>query len=246
MCWSSGRPGAGPARRAMPHITELAKKFAGKVTFIGMDIWEKAESPAALDQKLDKFVKDMGDKMGYHRGPGYPGRIHGRGLDEGRRPPRHPLVLHCGQGWSHLVGGPPGAIEAALDSILAGTFELKDSAAEAKEEQEFFDAQREAARAFLAFEAPMGRALRAKDWNLVLKVADEAQAKLPGSAAMREDLFVLIESGPGPSGPRQGATPAESVQIAGKARNMRGCGDGAGGYPTPQQELECVGIDLSG
>jgi thiol-disulfide isomerase/thioredoxin len=29
----------GPCRRSIPHLTELAKKFKGKVTFIGVSIW---------------------------------------------------------------------------------------------------------------------------------------------------------------------------------------------------------------
>ncbi len=208
----------GPCKQAMPHITEMAKKFAGKVTFIGMDIWEKAESPAALDQKLDKFVKDMGDKMGYTVAQDTRDEFMGDAWMKASGRPGIPSSFIVGKDGRIWWEGHPGALEAALDSILAGTFELKDSAAEAKEEQEYFDAQREAARAFLPFEAPMGRALRAKDWNLVLKVADEAQAKLPGSAAMREDLLSHRIQAQAHLDPAKVQPLLESVQIAGKAR----------------------------
>lgn len=34
----------GPCKAAMPHLSEMARKYAGKVTFTGVDIWEKKDS----------------------------------------------------------------------------------------------------------------------------------------------------------------------------------------------------------
>lgn len=50
----------GPCRRSIPHLTELAKKHQGKVTFIGVSIWERAPI-----ETVEKFVSNMGDKMDY-------------------------------------------------------------------------------------------------------------------------------------------------------------------------------------
>ena len=46
-------------------MTELAKKLAGKVTFIGVDVWERAKPGEDIDATVDAFVKDFGPKMDY-------------------------------------------------------------------------------------------------------------------------------------------------------------------------------------
>src|SRR5438045_7958134 len=33
----------GPCKAAMPHLSELAKKYEGKITFIGVDVWETSK-----------------------------------------------------------------------------------------------------------------------------------------------------------------------------------------------------------
>lgn len=47
----------GPCKQSIPHLTELAKKYKGKVTFAGISVWERGDVPA--------FVKSMGAKMDY-------------------------------------------------------------------------------------------------------------------------------------------------------------------------------------
>lgn len=47
-----------PCRESIPHLTELARKHK-KTKFAGIGIWE------ADGKHIDKFVKDMGSKMGY-------------------------------------------------------------------------------------------------------------------------------------------------------------------------------------
>lgn len=46
-----------PCRRAIPHLTELQKKYKGKMTFIGVSNEEASV--------VKPFVAEMGDKMGY-------------------------------------------------------------------------------------------------------------------------------------------------------------------------------------
>lgn len=50
----------GPCKVSIPHLTELAKKFAGKVSFVGVSAFE-------TDQKqVAPFVDSMGKKMSYN------------------------------------------------------------------------------------------------------------------------------------------------------------------------------------
>src|SRR5690349_20820414 len=56
-CWATW---CGPCIRAIPHVSELQKKYKDKdVIVIGVDVWEN--DPA----KVEAFVKKMGDKMDY-------------------------------------------------------------------------------------------------------------------------------------------------------------------------------------
>jgi len=50
----------GPCRRAIPHMSELAKKYEGKASFIGVSVWENDP------EKVEPFVESMGDKMNYN------------------------------------------------------------------------------------------------------------------------------------------------------------------------------------
>jgi thiol-disulfide isomerase/thioredoxin len=51
-----------PCIEAIPHMSELSKKQKGKAEFIGVNIWDEEEGQ---DDRIKKFVVDMGDKMSY-------------------------------------------------------------------------------------------------------------------------------------------------------------------------------------
>jgi thiol-disulfide isomerase/thioredoxin len=48
-----------PCVAAMPHLNELSKKFAGKITIIGQDVFEEDKG------KVEKFVEKKGDGLTY-------------------------------------------------------------------------------------------------------------------------------------------------------------------------------------
>ena len=55
----------GPCKVSIPKLTELAAKYKDKVTFIGTNIWEDKTYDAGTLTKVEKFVKEQGDKMAY-------------------------------------------------------------------------------------------------------------------------------------------------------------------------------------
>lgn len=55
----------GPCRQSIPHLTELAKKYKDKADFVGVSVFERADSFAQITDKVAKFVAEMGDKMDY-------------------------------------------------------------------------------------------------------------------------------------------------------------------------------------
>ena len=52
----------GPCKVAIPHLNELSKKYAGKVQFVGVSVWERFEQTGYV---VPAFVQGMGDKMTY-------------------------------------------------------------------------------------------------------------------------------------------------------------------------------------
>src|SRR5438105_2768393 len=57
----------GPCRQSIPHLTELSKKYKGKVTFTGVSVWENPRGQAAVYvPKVKSFVNEMGEKMAYN------------------------------------------------------------------------------------------------------------------------------------------------------------------------------------
>jgi thiol-disulfide isomerase/thioredoxin len=61
--WATWCP---PCRRSIPHLTEIAKKYEGKVEVVGVSVYEHEASEAARLSKVGDFVKSMGEKMDYH------------------------------------------------------------------------------------------------------------------------------------------------------------------------------------
>ncbi len=52
-----------PCKAAMPHLSALARQYKGKVTFIGIDIYELKTTPFT---KVKAFVDSMGQQMDYN------------------------------------------------------------------------------------------------------------------------------------------------------------------------------------
>jgi len=55
-CWATW---CGPCVAGIPHLNELAKKFAAKIIVIGQNVWEEDKS------QVEKFVKEQNDGMSY-------------------------------------------------------------------------------------------------------------------------------------------------------------------------------------
>jgi thiol-disulfide isomerase/thioredoxin len=54
----------GPCVRAFPHLSELQKEYGGKITIVGVNIWERPYDDGTL-AKVKEMVEKQGDKMAY-------------------------------------------------------------------------------------------------------------------------------------------------------------------------------------
>ncbi len=121
----------GPCIVSIPHISGLAKKHEGKVTVVGVSVWERGDDIAGM---VKKFVDGQGDKMSYNVA-----------RDEG---------MTMAETWMQAAGqngipaafiikdgvvqwiGHPMTMDEPLAQVVAGTFDLAASKAAFKAEME--------------------------------------------------------------------------------------------------------------
>jgi thiol-disulfide isomerase/thioredoxin len=156
----------GPCKENIPHVTELAKAYKGKVTVLGIDIWEaqKAGGGDTLP-KVKAFVKKQGAKMDYRvAADGPDGRIAEtwmKAAGEGGIPCAFVVDREGRVAWI----GHPSALEGVLKEELAGTYDL--AAARTRRETE------------LEITRPIGEAMAAKNYPEAVRAIDAALEKRP-------------------------------------------------------------------
>lgn len=122
--WATWCP---PCRVTIPNLTKLAKKYAGKLTVVGLSDEE--------EEVVKPFVTGQGDAMDYHVGVAEEG-LHQAYMDG-----------HVGIPFAFLVGadgvvlwaGHVQGLEQVVAAVIDGTFDAKAEAAHAKRRQELQD-----------------------------------------------------------------------------------------------------------
>lgn len=152
----------GPCIAAMPHVTELQKKYADKgVVVIGVNVWERDLS------LVEPFVEKQGDRMGYRvameeREEGQPrGRMAFEWMQAAGRNgiPCSFLIDRSGRvAWI----GHPMSLEGPLAKVVAGTFDIA--------------AQAELEKAVEAQRQELYAAVRQKDFDKALGIIDKVTA----------------------------------------------------------------------
>lgn len=124
----------GPCRKVIPHVTELAKQYKDKVTFVGVSVWENDEDYVS---EVEKFVAKMGDKMDYNVAVddkfGQGGTMAKTWMQAAGQDgiPASFIVNAAGQiAWI----GHPGQIEQPLEQIVAGKWDMVAAVNESKKQ----------------------------------------------------------------------------------------------------------------
>ncbi|MDE2125072.1 MAG: redoxin family protein [Armatimonadetes bacterium] len=136
----------GPCKESIPHITQLAAQYKGKVTFTGVDSFEHLKDQATTLSTVTKFVDSMGAKMNYNVAvdgmDGYMGKNWMVAAGENGIP----TAFVVGRTGKIAWIGHPMNLGPVLPKILDGTFDSKAFAAqrtaEHQKEQEFTDAMK--------------------------------------------------------------------------------------------------------
>lgn len=154
----------GPCRAAMPHLTELAHKHAGKVTVIGINVLERTPSEK-LDRLLDQFVAQMGKDLDY---PVCRDTADDFLLNHWFKPTRSPgipeTVVVDASGRIAWIGH-PSRLDRVIKELLAGEFDYEKSAVE-------FTKSAAGADALMKVFSEYGEAMKAGDWAKAIEVID--------------------------------------------------------------------------
>lgn len=116
----------GPCIAAMPHLSELAKKYEGKAKVVGVNVWEKTkEQPyESAIPAVEKFVNASGDRMAYnvimdnnaqHMGNKWLFAAGQKGI---------PSTIVIKNGVIQWIGHPI-KLDGPLDSLVNGTWDLE-------------------------------------------------------------------------------------------------------------------------
>ncbi len=144
----------GACKAAIPHVTELARKYGDKVTFIGVDVLETGNSLEEKEAKAAAFVKAQGGKMDYRVCRDTPGEAFATRWLKAAGQEGIPATFIV-DGTGRLVWmGHPGAMEPIVKKLAAGTFDFEAERARAEEQKKV--------------DAAIGQAIVAKDYQKVL------------------------------------------------------------------------------
>jgi thiol-disulfide isomerase/thioredoxin len=118
--WATWCP---PCKESIPHLTELAKKYKGQVSFIGVDISENSKTPVPI---VKDFVKTMGPKMAYKVAvDDANGTMSKTWMDAAHQEGIPTAFVVNKEGTVVWIGHPMHGLDEALGQLIAGTFDLK-------------------------------------------------------------------------------------------------------------------------
>jgi len=171
----------GPCKDSIPHLTDLAHKYKGKVTFTGVDVWEDQQ---ATDERfltrVDQFVKDMGPSMDYNVGAdGLPGIMAKTWMAAAGRtgiPTAFVIDQHGRVAW---IGHPMGGLDQAINAVIKGTFDIKAEAIfESEQAKKNQERNKQAQELFKRTTQPITAAMEVKDYPRTVAAIDKIAPRL--------------------------------------------------------------------
>lgn len=163
----------GPCRQAMPHLTELAKKYGGKATFIGVDVWESEHaSPGEnLKAKADKFVVEVGSRMGYNVCADNDSSFMANNWLHAAGQEGIPCTFVIDKSGDVAWIGHPIELEKPLEEIVSDKFDLKAFASKFNPQ---IDKEKDSSEEREKIMKPIEDALKAGNFELVVQECDKA------------------------------------------------------------------------
>ncbi len=164
----------GPCIAAMPHVTELAKTYEGKVTVVGVSVWERPDEQTdeAIAKLVAPFVEKQGERMVYN--------VAAEGIDHAMADGWLRAAGQNGIPCSMIIGrdrkiawiGHPMELEKPLAQVVEGTFDVKLA-------EEEYTKKWQARQERQQLLEPITAARRAKDGAALVAAIDKAVAAQP-------------------------------------------------------------------
>jgi len=126
-----------PCRASIPHLTVLAKKYAGKIQIIGVHIWENnKEKPGDLSYvgKVEQFIQPLGNKIGYAVAVDVPQQTTAERWGGGA-----PRTFVIGRDGTIAWIGHPDDLEPVIIQLLADSFDVYSTAQKEQENKTYTD-----------------------------------------------------------------------------------------------------------
>ncbi|QKJ32598.1 redoxin family protein [Mucilaginibacter mali] len=121
-----------PCRKGMPHLSELAEKYKGKVNILGIDILEVSKvADKTIDYmpNVERFVASMGKAMDYNVGADGPDAFMTKNWMNAAGQRGIPCAFIVdGNGKVVWYGFPPSGMDEALELLVAGKWDANSPA----------------------------------------------------------------------------------------------------------------------
>lgn len=175
----------GPCKASIPHLTEMAKKYAGKATFTGVSVYEvpKAQWHKDVHAKVASFVKDMGAKMDYNvAADGEDGVMADtwmKAAGQGGIPTAFVVNQDSKVVW---IGHPMVGLDEVVGKVIEGKFDVKAAKAQFEKEQAEAKLEAEKMKKRNAALQPYAEAMRAGKYADAIAVLDKVMGSDPEMA----------------------------------------------------------------
>ena len=177
----------GPCKAAMPHITKLQQQYKGKVSFIGVGIWEKVAEGKPYESSLpavEKFVKGNDANMGYaviaDNNEQFMGNKWMKAAGENGIPSTF-IVKDNKIMWI----GHPNSLDSILPKMLDGRYDME--AFKSKFSKNAASSRKQNAELMAAF-GPLQNAIKAKEYTKALQLIEQLKTTQPNYKPMMDGM----------------------------------------------------------
>lgn len=183
----------GPCRAAMPHLTELQKKYQEKIFFIGVNIWEDVKKGKPYNMYIpivEKFVKQNNENMGYALFIDNNDQYMGNKWMKAAGQEGIPSTFIIKDGKIIWIGDPM-ALDTTLPKMLDGHYNM---VAYKKSFEKKSDASQKLVDEWLNATKTIQDALNAKEYKTAISLIDKAKAEHPDLdfALNRMEFYILL------------------------------------------------------
>jgi thiol-disulfide isomerase/thioredoxin len=169
----------GPCKTSIPHLTELAHKYKGKVNIIGMDGSESVPFGDEANKLVTDFLKEMGDKMDYNVAMDTQDKHMSTKWMQAAAQFGIPTAFIVDKDTKIAWIGHPMEMDEPLTKILDGTFDSKEYVAKFSADQDKAANEREEQKKFNEVAKPIADAFKAKEYAKVVSECEALVAKVP-------------------------------------------------------------------